>query len=65
MISSLIQDFSGAFVAGLSLISLQLMVMYPVVSMEISLGQCKCTGNVCSEFIDKTKKIPSMLFKDN
>lgn len=65
MINSLIQDFSGAFIAGLSIISLQLIVMYPVVSKEVSLDQCKSTENVCSEFIDKTKRILSMLFKDN
>lgn len=61
MIDSLIQDFSGA---GLVLF-LQLIIMYPVVLMEISLGQCKCARNVCSEFIDKPKKILSMLFKEN
>lgn len=48
--SSLRQDFSGAFVSGLSLISLCLLVIYLTVSME--------------EFIDKTEKVLSILFID-
>lgn len=65
IINSLRQDFSGAFVSGLSLISLDLIVMYPVVSVDISLGQWKYTRNICLEFIDRNKKVLSMLFKDD